>query len=103
LEQLIEAIRHGVKSRSNLETLPDLETFIAGTSKKNFYDRLRYPDLDAVTSLSRIPFRAMTAETERSMAIAAIALKRHSLRHGTLPATLNALVPRAYALRFLKA
>ena len=35
----------------------------------------------------------MRAETERSLVICAIALKRYSLRHGTPPASLDALVP----------
>jgi hypothetical protein len=35
----------------------------------------------------------MRAETERSLVIGAIALKRYSLRHGRLPDTLDALVP----------
>jgi hypothetical protein len=36
---------------------------------------------------------AVNAETERQMALAAIALKRCQLRHGKLPANLEALVP----------
>jgi hypothetical protein len=35
----------------------------------------------------------MRAETERSLVIAAVALKRHAIRHGKLPQTLSELVP----------
>ena len=37
--------------------------------------------------------RAVHTETERQMTLAAIALKRYRLRHGTLPPRLEALVP----------
>jgi hypothetical protein len=37
--------------------------------------------------------RAIRAETEREMTLAAIALKRYQLRHGRLPENLAALVP----------
>ncbi len=37
--------------------------------------------------------RAVQTETERQMTLAAIALKRFQLRHGTLPPSLEALVP----------
>ncbi len=35
----------------------------------------------------------MQTETDRSLTLCAIALKRHLTRHGRLPATLDALVP----------
>ena len=35
----------------------------------------------------------MRAETERSLAICAVALKRYSLRHGAPPESLDSLVP----------
>lgn len=35
----------------------------------------------------------MKAETDRSLTLCAIALKRHFLRHGKLPASLEALAP----------
>lgn len=37
--------------------------------------------------------RAVQMEVERQMTLAAIALKRHQLRHGQLPPSLEALVP----------
>ena len=60
---------------------------------KGFYDRLRYPTMFEGTTLSTFVDKAMRAETERSMVICAIALKRHFVRHGAWPTSLNALVP----------
>jgi hypothetical protein len=37
--------------------------------------------------------KTMRAETERSMTICAVSLKRYFLRHGNFPSTLDALVP----------
>jgi hypothetical protein len=39
----------------------------------------------------------MRAETERSLVLCAVALKRYALRHGTAPASLDALVPELLA------
>jgi hypothetical protein len=58
------------------------------------YDRLRYWfAMASVTSVERSLTQAVVADTFREMAITAIALKRHRLRTGRLPADLQALVP----------
>ena len=62
-------------------------------SKRNAYDRLRFPSSDSAGALIRAMARAMRAETERSMIISAVAMKRFELRHGNLPPTLDSLVP----------
>ena len=61
--------------------------------RQNFYDRLRFPNPSSLFTLAKSVEKAMRAETERSFAICAIALKRYSLRHGTLPSSLDALQP----------
>lgn len=47
----------------------------------------------SILSLSRVFNRVIKAEAARQMVIAAIALKRYQLRHGSYPSDLNALVP----------
>jgi len=46
-----------------------------------------------VQSLEKVINKVLTAEAGRQIVLAAIALKRHHLRHGAFPATLPALVP----------
>lgn len=64
------------------------------STNRSLYDTLRFPEpwSDGGT-LPRAVSKALRAETDRSMTICAIALKRYSLRHGKLPDKLDALVP----------
>ena len=63
----------------------------AGQSR---FDRLRYPVSSIVTPRwAKASSSVLTYETRRQMVIAALALKRHQLKHGKLPADLPALVP----------
>jgi type II secretory pathway pseudopilin PulG len=56
--------------------------------------KVRYlVSLMAIPNFSRAGERAVEAEVERQMTLAAIALKRYQLRHGKLPSSLEALVP----------
>lgn len=58
------------------------------------YDRIRHLISSMLaTSLSRTIDRAIVAEAQRDLILAAVALKRFELRHGRLPAELGALVP----------
>ncbi len=93
LQRLIELVRDGVKQKSSQGIETEVGMLVSEMANKNFYDRLRYPGPDSTITLSRTPFRAMKSETERSMVIAAIAIKRHTLRHGSPPESLSALVP----------
>ena len=57
-------------------------------------DRMRYcASLVLLPKLEPLVAMACELETLRSMIVAAVALKRHELRHGGLPADLAALVP----------
>jgi hypothetical protein len=93
LQQLIELERIGVANNSYLSVKDALERLIAQSSEKKFYDRMRFPGYDSISTLSRTLLKAMMSETDRSMTLCAIALKRYSLRGGKLPTTLDALVP----------
>lgn len=70
------------------------EAVIADALPSGFYNELRFPSgLSGVASLSRAIARAMRAETERSLVLAAVALKRYSLQNSNPPASLDSLVP----------
>lgn len=57
-------------------------------------DQFRYPLSRTIAPYYlKVRGAAITAETERQMTLAAIALKRFQLRHGQLPPSLEALVP----------
>jgi len=53
-----------------------------------------FVSVGVVASLSGILNRVFVAETEREMAITALALKRYQLAHGRYPAELSALLPQ---------
>ncbi|HVM46784.1 MAG TPA: hypothetical protein VMU04_02105 [Candidatus Acidoferrum sp.] len=56
--------------------------------------RLRHlGSLSSFPNTQRITTRTVRVETERQLALAAIALKHYQLRHGTLPPSLAALTP----------
>ena len=57
-------------------------------------DRYRFfISMMGIPNYTRAGERAVHTETERQMTLAAVALKRYRLRHGTLPPRLEALVP----------
>ena len=57
-------------------------------------DRFRFfISMMGIPNYTKAGERAVHTETERQMTLAAIALKRYQLRHGTLPPSLEALVP----------
>jgi len=65
---------------------------------QSFYDKLRDPgQLKPESSLSIAVRRAMRAETERSIVLCAIGLKRYAIKHGGNPPTLEVLVPEFLA------
>jgi hypothetical protein len=93
MERLLNVARDAAKHKSYAVADPAVFLSLEDTYDKNFYNRLRYPDTESAISLSRTVARAMRAETERSMVICAVALKRFSLRHGAPPGSLDSLVP----------
>ncbi len=93
LEELLNSGRRAAKSKSMTEMDRDTNKLAQQLSKRTAYDRLRFPSSDSAGALIRAMARAMRAETERSMTISAVAIKRFELRHGNLPQTLDSLVP----------
>jgi predicted NAD-dependent protein-ADP-ribosyltransferase YbiA (DUF1768 family) len=95
MQALLEGVRHEVTNR-NYKALRSsvAEAVRAIKTPRSSLDRLRRPVASmfvpnwekAVTSLVR-------HETQRQMALTAIALKRYQLKHGRLPAELASLTP----------
>ncbi len=106
IQRVIELSELGVETKSYLAVSSPLEEFDfefarlekdkEGEIKKRFspYDALRFPPSDYIVSCC-IPEiqRTMRTETERSIAVTAIALRRCELRNGKMPQDLNALIP----------
>jgi hypothetical protein len=70
-----------------------LEVFTKAAEEYGFYDQLRFSVFQVAGAYAKSVVKAMKAETDRSLAICAIALKRHSIRYGKLPESLDALTP----------
>jgi hypothetical protein len=62
-------------------------------ANRSLYDRLRYPNSGSPFKATGMIERALRAETERSIALCAVAIKRFELRHGRLPDKLEVMVP----------
>jgi hypothetical protein len=97
LQQLIDAARTAQRLKSFTTVRTTIQRLQEVEHGQGFYDRLRYPQGHSLTILSGSVSKALRAETDRSMTIAAIVLKRHHLRHGEYPETLDALVPEFVA------
>ncbi|HLH56997.1 MAG TPA: hypothetical protein VKY92_25680 [Verrucomicrobiae bacterium] len=93
LEGLIALGRDASRQKSFQKLQPLEDRLVVRFQNHGVYDRLRYFSEMSVGSLSRALNRAMRAETERSMVLAAIAIKRYAGRHGSVPESLDALVP----------
>jgi uncharacterized protein YerC len=93
LQHLIAFSRDCCREKSFQALEPRLEALCLKSQNHGYYDRLRYPSVMSVNSLSRVLSRALRAETDRSLVVVAIALKRYALRHGAPPSSLTSLVP----------
>lgn len=92
MQRLIDIARNAAKERSFSPTEEAITNLLLECAVGGFYDRLRHPDC-TIATISRTVTKALRAETERSLVLSAIALKRYALRHGKLPAKLDDLVP----------
>jgi len=94
LEELLSVMRTAAADKSLLKVRSALSRLEEQDATRNLYDRLRYPQYQSFFTLPRCVVRAMRAETERSLVLCAIALKRYALRHeGAAAPNLEALVP----------
>ena len=97
LEQFIALSREASRDKSLRKIDPLVDELGLNFQNRGIYDGLRYYSAMSFGALSRVLNRALRAETERSLVLAAIALKRYELRHGGLPESLNATVPEFLA------
>lgn len=97
LQGMVELSREASREKSLQKLEPKVNDLLLKFQNQGLYNRLRYRSEMFVSSLSRILTRAMRAETERSLVISAIAIKRYALRHGACPPSLRALVPEFLA------
>jgi hypothetical protein len=81
------------KGKSSSAVEPDFQRAYERLVARGFYDRLRFPSAGNGASLARVHVRAIHLETERSVVLAALGLKRYQVRSGRLPAALSDLVP----------
>lgn len=93
MQRLLAIARRAAATKSFDGVQSEIDQFESEISDRSFYDRVRYPDPNSAITLSKVLNKAMRAETERSMVICSVALKRYALRHGKPPASLNSLVP----------
>ncbi len=93
LDQLLEVYHTAERDKTLREALPEVERVVDAALPLGFYDRLRFQDELSISTLGPALKKAMQAETERSLVIAAIALKRFELKHGAPPPSLEKLVP----------
>jgi len=98
MQLLLQIAREAATQKSHVEAMQALDEYHMAIANQDFYDALRFPTSErSLTTLSHVLKSSMRAETERSLTLCAIALKRHSLRHGKAPDTLDALVPELLA------
>jgi len=92
-QRLLGIARTAAATKSFAGVRPVIDQCESEVMDRSWYDRLRYQNPNSPITLSRSLNKAMRAETERSLVICAIALKRFLLRHGKAPASLDSLVP----------
>lgn len=92
-QRLIEIARAAVVSKSFAAIRGDVLTMEKESERVGVYDRLRCPFDTPFIQISKSVQKALEAETERSLVLCALAIKRHSLQQGRLPVSLDELVP----------
>jgi hypothetical protein len=93
MQRLLEICRKVESTRSLVVVQGDIDRFEQANERTNFYDRLRYPELYSFFSLSKSISKVARAETERSVILCALAVKRYQLRHSRPPTALADLIP----------
>ena len=86
-------VEDGAATSSFAAVRSDIDRYESELLDRSLYDRLRYPNSQSPISLSKAVNKAMRAETERSIVICTIALKRYGISHGKPAASLDSLVP----------
>lgn len=93
VQQLVEISRDAEQSVSGTTAQAESNSVVERMRNKSAYDGLRFP-ISPMATLSRGVNRAARAETERSLVLTAVALKRYALHNTNAPASLDQLVPQ---------
>lgn len=93
MEALLDIAHRAEAEKSLAKIQPALDGLLEPATHTSFYDSLRHPQVGWYPALANSLRRSMRAETERSLVLSAIALKRRSLRSGKPPINLQSLVP----------
>ena len=89
----LELVRSSAQQRSGVSSRGAAEQ-AEQASREGGLQRLRHLMSHTLASaVGRTLERALQAETQKELAVAALALQRYALRHGHMPATLDQLVP----------
>jgi hypothetical protein len=91
--QALQAARRAETNRSLQAGGPALRSLRTANVFQSGYDMLRFPIVFDMISPGKGVERSFRIQTEQSIIITAIALKRYAVRHGKAPASLEALVP----------
>jgi hypothetical protein len=91
--RLVKAQRPWTEAKQGVNNAISRVGAIASSPSKMRY----FFSLMSIPNYSKAGARAVETEVERQMTLAVIALKRYQLRHGSLPASLEALVPEFLA------
>jgi hypothetical protein len=93
MQRLLAISRAAETNKSFAALEPAINRLREDSVPESFYDKLRYSTPDTPFTLSNVISKSIRSETERSLVICAVALKRYALRYGAPPASLDALVP----------
>ncbi len=97
MEALFDISHRAESDKSLAATWSLLEQLLESSTRKSLYNNLRYPQDYSFGTIANCLKRSMKAETERSLILTAIALKRYALRFGKPPSTLALLIPEFLA------
>jgi hypothetical protein len=93
----LEIARSAAAEKSFVKVQPGLQALGQKNGSANSYHRLRHPEMSPPITFLSFFRKSLCAETERSVILCAIALKRYQLRHGSPPPSLEALTPEYFA------
>jgi type II secretory pathway pseudopilin PulG len=93
-QSVLEAVRLAQRHKSWSILGPEIDRVFQSIERTRGLDRFRRRfSLMAVPNWKRAMETTMRAETQRSLCLAALAIRRYELQHGQLPADLAALTP----------
>jgi hypothetical protein len=95
MQPLIEGVRRDVTNgRYHALRVTSADAMRDIPARRSAFNRFRFPVVSMVVpNWEKAATTLLRYETQRQLALTALALKRHQLKHGKLPADLAALIP----------